>query len=73
MATMKCPTCETVIEWGPQFPYRPFCSKRCRLIDFGAWLDGSNRLPGSELDDDAIAQLDPHGRSANDENDGFQG
>ncbi len=22
-------------------PYFPFCSNRCKLVDFGAWLDES--------------------------------
>lgn len=26
-------------------PYFPFCSKRCRLVDLGAWLDGDYRVP----------------------------
>ena len=34
---VKCPTCKTELEWGPQSPFRPFCSKRCQLIDLGEW------------------------------------
>lgn len=51
MTTVKCPTCSAPVEWGPQSPYRPFCSKRCKLIDLGGWLDGSHRIPGEELPD----------------------
>ncbi|GJA09885.1 hypothetical protein KAM334_11960 [Aeromonas caviae] len=36
---VKCPTCQSEIEWGPQSPFRPFCSKRCQLIDLGEWAD----------------------------------
>lgn len=38
MPVVKCPHCgrETEFE-GNEF--RPFCSERCKLIDFGAWAD----------------------------------
>ena len=39
--------------------FRPFCSERCKLLDFGAWADGEYNLPSetselSEEDIDAI-------------------
>ena len=43
---VKCPTCQSEIEWGPQSPFRPFCSKRCQLIDLGEWADEQKRIPG---------------------------
>ena len=47
--TVTCPTCNTHVNWGPQSPFRPFCSDRCRLIDLGEWVDGSNRsIPGEK-------------------------
>lgn len=45
---VKCPTCDTPVEWSEKSPYRPFCSERCRLIDLGEWLDESRRIPGEE-------------------------
>ncbi|VAX02072.1 DNA gyrase inhibitor YacG, partial [hydrothermal vent metagenome] len=42
---IKCPTCEKLVEWKPENPYRPFCCERCRLIDLGAWADESHRIP----------------------------
>lgn len=65
MTQVACPNCGASLEWGPQSPYRPFCSKRCKLIDLGAWIDGSNSIPGSELDESALDQLDLDGRPAN--------
>ncbi len=35
--TVKCPTCQKQVEWSTSSIYRPFCSKRCRLIDLGEW------------------------------------
>ena len=43
---VKCPTCGSGVEWGPQSPYRPFCSDRCRLIDLGAWATDQYRVAG---------------------------
>lgn len=42
MPVYECPTCGRRIEVGvrEEAPYRPFCSRRCQLIDLGAWLEG---------------------------------
>jgi endogenous inhibitor of DNA gyrase (YacG/DUF329 family) len=42
----RCPTCGRQIEWTEQFPQRPFCSDRCRLVDLGAWLSEGRAIPG---------------------------
>jgi len=42
---LRCPTCQRAIEWSEQFPHRPFCSERCRLIDLGAWLSEKHAIP----------------------------
>jgi endogenous inhibitor of DNA gyrase (YacG/DUF329 family) len=49
---VQCPTCGAPVEWGPDSPYRPFCSERCRLIDLGAWAEERHVIPGSPLDDE---------------------
>lgn len=46
--TTPCPTCGNEVDWAERPPWRPFCSERCRLIDLGAWMDGSYRLPTEE-------------------------
>jgi hypothetical protein len=43
---LPCPTCARPIEWSDAYPYRPFCSERCRLIDLGEWLTEKNAIPG---------------------------
>jgi uncharacterized protein len=49
VTTVHCPTCGAKVIWGPQSPFRPFCSERCRLIDLGEWVEGTNRaIPGQE-------------------------
>ncbi len=42
--TVKCPTCQRPVPWGPESTYKPFCSNRCRLIDLGDWLDESHKI-----------------------------
>ncbi|HEX8775737.1 MAG TPA: DNA gyrase inhibitor YacG [Pyrinomonadaceae bacterium] len=41
---MKCPTCDKPVEWQDN-PNRPFCSERCKLIDFGKWANEEYRVP----------------------------
>jgi len=44
--TVACPCCgKRAILSAEQNPWRPFCSKRCKMIDLGAWADGSYRIP----------------------------
>lgn len=41
---VKCPRCGKEVEYeGNEF--RPFCSERCKMIDFGAWADEEYALP----------------------------
>jgi endogenous inhibitor of DNA gyrase (YacG/DUF329 family) len=41
---MKCPNCGKPVEWQDN-PARPFCSERCKLIDFGRWANEEFRVP----------------------------
>jgi len=45
--TVKCPTCRVDIAWENN-PHRPFCSKRCQMIDLGAWVEERYKIPGDE-------------------------
>lgn len=44
---VKCPTCGNSVVWGEISPHRPFCSKRCQLIDLGEWADEDKRIPSN--------------------------
>ena len=46
---VKCPTCQTNVEWSEQSTYRPFCSDRCRLIDLGDWANEKHAIPDEPL------------------------
>ena len=50
--TVSCPTCGKPVEWTPASTWRPFCSERCKLLDFGAWANESYRIPAVENDED---------------------
>lgn len=47
---LNCPTCKKVVLWNDTFPYRPFCSDRCRLIDLGEWASESHKIAGDSLE-----------------------
>ena len=42
--TPRCPQCGKPRDKA----YRPFCSRRCRDLDLGKWLDGSYAIPSAE-------------------------
>ncbi|MGF1741130.1 DNA gyrase inhibitor YacG [Vibrio profundum] len=44
---VKCPQCSTDVIWSQENLYRPFCSKKCQLIDFGEWADEENAIAGA--------------------------
>ena len=61
---MKCPICRRPTTYEGN-PYRPFCSERCKLIDFGAWANEEYAVPAEE----ALPQPEdsPQGTTATDE------
>jgi endogenous inhibitor of DNA gyrase (YacG/DUF329 family) len=42
---VTCPSCGGESVYAPENPYRPFCSERCKNVDFGAWATESYRVP----------------------------
>lgn len=44
---MKCPICHRPTTYEGN-PFRPFCSERCKLIDFGAWANEEYAVPAEE-------------------------
>jgi endogenous inhibitor of DNA gyrase (YacG/DUF329 family) len=60
---VDCPQCSKRVVWEPNSLYRPFCSKRCQLLDLGAWAEESHRISGESAMDEAdietlLAQAD---------------
>jgi len=55
----KCPTCGKSVEWKDN-PWRPFCSERCKLIDFDKWTSEEYRVPGQRINPGEISDRQHH-------------
>ena len=40
----------------PTFPERPFCSKRCKLIDLGEWASEGHKIAGEPVMDEGLLE-----------------
>lgn len=59
MTFVKCPHCGKEAQYqGNEF--RPFCSERCKLLDFGAWADEDYAFPSDDtsLTEEDIDQIE---------------
>jgi endogenous inhibitor of DNA gyrase (YacG/DUF329 family) len=46
---VACPRCGQREAWEGN-RWRPFCSERCKLIDFGDWLEVRHKIPGDPVE-----------------------
>lgn len=46
VTTVQCPTCKKNVEWTTESKFKPFCSDKCKLIDFGDWATEAHCIPG---------------------------
>ena len=55
---VPCPQCGTPTVYSLDNPWRPFCSERCKYLDFGAWASESYRVQAKPdaADIDALEQ-----------------
>ncbi|TCP95744.1 hypothetical protein EDC44_10723 [Cricetibacter osteomyelitidis] len=58
LISVPCPTCGTAVEWSAKSEFRPFCSKRCQIIDLGDWAAEKNAIPTATADFAIDPQLD---------------
>ena len=63
---MRCPICKKPAEVTRDNPFRPFCSERCKLIDFGNWADGNYSVPAQDARP-SPEELGQHDNSPEDE------
>lgn len=56
--SLSCPTCKKTIRWSDEYPDRPFCSARCKQIDFGEWASERHSIPGKTDDEDDLFSED---------------
>ena len=52
---VKCPECGKSARLDDANKYRPFCSERCKLIDFGALASESYAVPGPKAEDELMS------------------
>ncbi|MBI3821067.1 MAG: DNA gyrase inhibitor YacG [Planctomycetes bacterium] len=77
MSSVRCPICQRIMDpRGPkEWPDKPFCSKRCRMVDLGRWLGGTYRIDTPLAKEDletelahssepAVPSADPHREEA---------
>jgi endogenous inhibitor of DNA gyrase (YacG/DUF329 family) len=56
---VNCPTCKKELEWSTENEFRPFCSKRCQLIDLGQWANEEHAIPsGANKDAESPFNID---------------
>lgn len=46
---IACPTCKKSLRWKDAKDHRPFCSKRCQLIDLGEWANENHAIAGEPV------------------------
>jgi endogenous inhibitor of DNA gyrase (YacG/DUF329 family) len=51
---VRCPACSGDSIYSVNNPFRPFCSERCKNIDFGAWASETFRVPTEAPPEDAV-------------------
>ncbi len=56
MLLVKCPHCGNEVEFSGN-EYRPFCSERCKMLDFGAWADGDYGI-AAETSEMSVEEID---------------
>jgi endogenous inhibitor of DNA gyrase (YacG/DUF329 family) len=49
-----CPHCSGDSIFASSNVYRPFCSERCKNVDFGAWASERFRMPADTPPDDQV-------------------
>lgn len=53
---VPCPQCQTSVIWQESSQFRPFCSKRCQLIDLGEWAEESHKISQKIQSDSVITE-----------------
>ncbi len=46
---VSCPNCKKSVAWNDKFPFKPFCSERCKLIDLGEWAAEKHKIEGESV------------------------
>jgi uncharacterized protein len=60
---VTCPTCGGESIYSPENAFRPFCSERCKNVDFGAWASETYRVESKPTTEDLDADEPPTPKS----------
>ena len=55
--TKICPQCTKEADLSPANIYRPFCSEKCKLIDFGSWTNEEKLISRPIESEDFLSRL----------------
>ena len=55
---INCPTCKKPSLWSVKNASRPFCSDKCKMIDFGDWANESYSIPQIDSEEEDIMTTD---------------
>ncbi len=58
-----CPICARPVAPRATNKAFPFCTKTCKLVDLGRWLDGSYRVPAEDASSDREDAVPPRDES----------
>lgn len=53
---VSCPTCNKDVIWQASSTFRPFCCKRCQLIDLGDWAEENHKISQSAQGANLLAE-----------------
>ncbi len=53
---VQCPCCQADVEWTDDAPHRPFCSLRCKQLDFIGWANEEHTIAGDSSYDDLLSE-----------------
>lgn len=56
LSYVSCPICKIKNTWNEENIYRPFCSERCKNLDFGAWAHELYKM--GEAEDEMPENID---------------
>ena len=57
---VKCPRCKKLYTYENN-EFRPFCSKRCKLIDLGDWASEKFKIPTEDFSSEDADDEDEEG------------
>ncbi len=53
---VSCPQCKKTVLWQKSSEFRPFCSKRCQLIDLGEWASEGHSIKGRSASEEMFSE-----------------